>query len=119
MKEVSHAVLDIQHKLYKFINPSRNYDAVIIMVSTAKVFCHILLAAHFTLLACTACNVAGIDTFAYCHCGRPVQPHLICLGAVSQKKSLSTVSIVAAGHAEWLQVVKCAARHLSLMRNGC
>ncbi len=65
VKEVSHAVLDIQDKLYKFINPSRNFDAVMIMVSTAKAFCHVVLAAHITLPAYTVCNVAGIDTFAY------------------------------------------------------
>jgi hypothetical protein len=69
LKEVSHAMLDIRDKLYKFINPSRNYDAVMITVSTAKAFCHMVLAAHFTLLACTVCNLVGIDTFAYFHCG--------------------------------------------------
>ncbi len=69
VKEVSRAVLDIQNKLYKCINPCRNYDAVIITVSTAKAFCHMVFAAHFILPACTVCNLAGTDTFAYCHYG--------------------------------------------------
>ena len=69
VKEVSQGVRDIQDKLYTFNNPSRNYDAVMIMVSIAKASCHVGLAAHFTLPACTVCNLAGIDTFAYCHYG--------------------------------------------------